>query len=332
MKLRSLFAVVTLAATALAACGGEPSEGSTEDEQRTRGGRIQLFVSVDWEGREIAEANLAAMERLHVHFPQVKVTHFLNAAYFTKPDARPDDVRARVARVVAPSDEKGLHIHGWARLFEAAGVTFRDNPTFWGMSKLTSDCSYDCGHEVPISSYTTEELRKVVRFSLDTLEKNGLGRAKSFRTGGWMAQPNVRDALTAEGIRTDTSAVPAVWLAPQLSSYPLHAWLDELWRGTTQSSQPFTITTASGPLVEVPDNGALADYTSAQQMVDVFEANKAEWLKDRRRALVVSIGFHQETAARYLPQLESALARIYETAARENIPVESVNAEQIRAR
>jgi hypothetical protein len=331
----ALAAAGALAASALgfgAGCSAaEPDAGSAEDDY-TRRGRIQLYVSVDWEGRELAETNLAAMERLHERFPQIKIVHFLNAAYFTKPGADAEAVTAKIARTIAPGDEHGLHIHGWKRLFESAGVEFRTNPTFWGESRLTSDCSYDCGHEVPISAYSSDELRKVVKFSNDTLEANGFARPESFRTGGWMGTEDVRAALAAEGIRYDSSAVPTEFLEPQLGRYPVHTWLSELWSGTTPTSQPYTLPTTEGDLLEIPDNGALADYMTADQMVDVFQQCKAEWKRNRRKKVVVSIGFHQETAARYLPELERALTRIYEIAEEERIPVESVTSAQITAR
>ncbi len=323
--------VASTIATA-AACGGEGPEPATEDDELRKSGKIELLVTVDWEGRDLRDANLSAMRALHVRFPQVKIVHFLNAAYFTKRGVDVEDTEARIASTLAPEDEKGLHIHGWKRLFEASGVTFKTGPTFWGTTLRPTECEGDCGHEVPISLYSAPELRKVVKFSVDTLEAHGFGRAKSFRSGGWMAKENVREAIAAEGFLYEESAVPSAFLAPKLSSYPLHGWVDELWRGTTETSQPQALATPAGSLTEIPDNGALADYATADQMVATFEANKATWLRDRRRNVVVSIGFHQETASQYLPQLESALERIYEIAARERLPLVSITSDAVRPR
>lgn len=311
---------------------GAPGDGQSEDDV-TRGGKMQLVVTVDWEGRDLREDNLRAMENLRTRLPQVKIVHFLNAAYYTKDLADARDATARINRPLRPGDEKALHIHGWKRLFEKAGATFIASPTFWGTSldPRSRECLADCGHEVPLSLYSTDELRKVVRFSLDTLEANGFGRAKSFRCGGWMAKQSVRDAIAAEGIKYEHSAVPTVFLQPKLSTYPVYGWLSELWQGTNQLSQPYkmpaSVNGAPKQLVEVPDNGALADYVSTQQMMDVFHANKAEYLRDKRRNVVVSFGFHEETAATYLPQLEGALSKMYEEARAENIPLESVTSE-----
>jgi hypothetical protein len=310
-------------ALALVGCSAsERAESSTDDV--SAGGKMQLVVTVDWEGRDLEEGNLRAMRDLHARFPQVKIVHFLNAAYFTKPGADAADAKARIASTIAGGDEKGLHIHGWKRLFEASGVTFKTSPTFWGTALRSEDCTSDCGHEVPISLYSADELRKVVKFSIAKLEENGLGHAKSFRCGGWIAKDNVREAIAAEGIRFDHSAVPTPFLAGKLSGTPLLEWLGDLW-DTNELSQPHRL----GDLVEVPDNGALADYVTTEQMTSTFEANKAEYLRDRKKNVVVSIGFHQETAERYLPQVEAALERIYDTAEREHIPLESVTSEAL---
>lgn len=309
--------------------GGDDSQAA--DSDLSAKGKIQLLVTVDWEGRDLLETNLQAMRHLHARFPGVKVVHFLNAAYFTKDDAHPKEDSAKIASAIAPIDETGLHIHGWRRLFEASGVDFKSGPTFWGTQLRPNDCIYDCGHEVPISLYSADELRKVVRFSLDTLEAQGFGRAKSFRTGGWMAKDTVREAVAAEGLVYEESAVPTAFLAPQLKGRPIFDWLTDLWKGTTELSQPYALPTPAGTLVEVPDNGALADYVSADQMVGTFQANKAAFLRDRSKNVVVSIGFHHETAAKYVPQLETALARIQDIVKQEKLPFESITTEAIAA-
>lgn len=320
-------------ATLTPACAAESGDGGDtgEDDYTRRSGRLELVVTVDWEGRDLTDANLRAMQDLHAKFPQVKIIHFVNAAYYTKQGADPSEVTAKINSAIAPGDEKGLHIHGWKRLFEAAGAHFISSPTFWGTSLSPQQCFDDCGHEVPISLYSTDELRKVVRFSLDTLEKNGFGRAKAFRCGGWIAKQSVRDAVALEGLRQEHSAVPTQFLQPKLGGYPVYDWLSELWAGTTPTSQPYTMTAQGHDLLEVPDNGALSDYMSADQMIDVFEQNVALWKQDKRRKIVVSVGFHEETAASYVPILESALTKFYEEAEADHLPLESVTSEALSA-
>ena len=170
----------------------------------------------------------------------------------------------------------------------------------------------------------------MIGFSIATLEANGLGHAKSFRAGGWMAMDNVRQALVAKGIVWDSSAVPQPYLAAELGTLPLLQWVGDEWKGTTAASQPYVIPTAKGPLKEVPDNGALADYVSADEMVDVFQQAKTRWIADKTKNQVVSIGFHQETAANYLPRVRAALDRIFAIAKTEQIPISRVTTKSLR--
>jgi hypothetical protein len=318
-----------IAALCLTGCAAETNDEATGEDDYTQRGKLQLLVTVDWEGRDLDDRNIAAMKELHRKFPQVKIVHFLNAAYFTKRDSDSRAVKDEMNSAIAPGDEKALHIHGWKRLFEAAGVTFNSGPTFWGTQIREQDCFYDCGHEVPLSNYSVGDLRKVIKFSLDKLEEQGFGRAKSFRCGGWMAKENVREAVAAEGLTYEQSSVPTEFLAPKLRDYPVYDWLSELWAGTTPTSQPYRIPTPAGELVEVPDNGALSDYVSADQMFSVYQANKAEWQRARTKNVVVSVGFHTETAATYLPTLEAALTKMYDDAKASGITFESVTTEQL---
>jgi hypothetical protein len=71
-------------------------------------GRVRVAVSVDWEGRDLQRTNLAAMTALRQALPGVPLTHFLNAAYLTKPAADPAAVAQALREVVLPGDEAGL--------------------------------------------------------------------------------------------------------------------------------------------------------------------------------------------------------------------------------
>jgi hypothetical protein len=312
--LSSIGLLLCVAATGCTTEIGEDSSNVTGEEPQ---GELRLMVTVDWEGSDLADHNLAAMTALRERFPQVPLVHFLNAAYLTKPEVDSEDVRARIDGVLRPHDELGLHIHAWKRLFEAAGVSFRDSPTFWGGTVPSYSCSYDCGNDVPISEYDRAELEQVIQFSLATLEGAGYGRAVSFRAGGWMAAPNVREALVAQGLTIDSSAVPAYFLEDEIGDAPLHHWVEVLWDGTDATSQPYEL----DGLTEIPDNGALADYVTADEMFQVYVDAKQRWTDQPDQDIVVNIGFHQETAETYLPRVEEALDRMLNDAAEADVPL-----------
>jgi hypothetical protein len=313
-----------------------PGLGATQPQAlRAPGsGKMQLLVSVDWEGADLREENMTVFEELRTRFPQVRLVHFLNAGYYTRAPSKPAEITATIRRVLRPGDELGLHLHGWRRLVEAAGVPFRTSPRFSSAPPLvpdSPDCAYDCGIDVPVSAYTAPELRKIIKLSIDTLERQGFGRAKSFRTGGWMARPHVLEAVAAEGITHDHSDVATGLLASKLMTSPIWDWLKELWPKTTDTSQPYLLPTPAGTLVEVPDNGALAGYTSGGQMLDVYEHNKQAYLRDTSRNIVLSFGFHEEVAKRDLPDLMRGLQYVIDAARADGIPLESVTNEAISA-
>jgi hypothetical protein len=285
---------------------------------------IRVVVSVDWEGRELSDTNLQAMANFRKSFPAVPLVQFLNAAYFTKPSANAATVSAQIKRALLPSDELGLHIHGWKKLVQASGVTFRKSPTFWGEPLDESGCGYDCGQEVAISAYSTDEMRSIIAYSVRTLNNNGLGRATSFRSGGWMGAANVRSALVAEGFTVDHSAVATNYLADELAGLPLLTWVQNLWPSVNKSTQPYVIRTASGNLTEIADNGALADYVTAAEMTKVFDDAVAAYKLDPGHVRVVSIGFHQETAATYLPRVAGAIKNMIDHAAKAGVAIRFV--------
>ena len=101
-------AVVALGATACAFDTAETAPSSDDEAAATTIPTIKLLVTVDWEGDDLADANLRAMESLRADYPSVHLTQFLNAAYFTKPGADAASVAHEVRRAVRANDELGL--------------------------------------------------------------------------------------------------------------------------------------------------------------------------------------------------------------------------------
>ncbi len=276
-------------------------------EAKAQDCRIHVVVTVDWEGMSLKTKNLQAMEGFRRNHPDVPLTHFLNAAYYTKPNVQSGEVTQMIKQVLRPMDEVGLHIHGWKSLFESAGVKYKQTPTFWGGVAKAS--GHDQGHEVPISAYTPAELRKVIAYSCNTLVGAGFARPSSFRAGGWYATPSVMSALRQEGFKVDHSAVPYAFL-DEVQGTPLFKDARKLWSDTTSLSQPYAFSTRYGRMTQVPDNGALADYMTSEEMLQVFRDNVNEFKKNPARSRVVSIGFHQESADEYLSRVDSAIQAI----------------------
>ncbi len=68
--------------------------------------------------------------------------------------------------------------------------------------------------------------------------------------------------------------------------------------------------------MECPNNAGLADYTSAKQLVQLFE----QLLSARHPVMV--LGFHQETASDHLLNLERAIPHMEKLARQKNVRIE----------
>jgi predicted deacetylase len=287
-------------------------------------GKVRIVVSVDWEGRSLEAENLAAFNAFRNDYPKIPLQLFLNAAYYTKADADPKLVTESIRSVMRPGDEEGLHIHAWRSLFTAAGVKFRTEPAFKGPIDLEK-CTPDCGHDVNITAYSEAELRKVIAFSIKTLKKNGFTHPHSFRAGAWQADRKVLRALAAEGFTLDSSATDADFLKERWGKTLLYPVTKKIWPDTVASTQPYSIDLGDGrKILELPNNGCLADYVSGESIFESFQKNLALLKANPEKDVYLSIGFHQETAVKFLPNLRKGIDLIQAAALEQKIPVEFV--------
>lgn len=285
-----------------------PAAARAQDKPRPK---VTVTVSVDWEGRDLAEKNLVAFEKLRDAHPDVPFTHFLSAGYLTKKGV---DVKAqadRMRRVLRPNDETGHHVHMWRSLVEAAGVKFRDSPRWTPKGYALQDDGIDAGHEVYSEAYTTDEIAKIIHEGVQRLRDAGFEISKSYRGGGWVTPVHLLEAIKREGFEIDSSATDASWLK-RLDDlgYSIPQRLREVWTGVTEKTQPFFVDTPAGKVLEMPDTGNLADYVTADQMVTHVKRALERANADPEHEVFVHIGFHQETADSYSPRVLDALSRI----------------------
>ena len=283
---------------------------------------VRVVVSVDWEGSGFDDDDLESFVQFRDDFPNVPLTQYLNAAYYTR--LAPDDVAGAVSSsdkirsVLRDGDEIGLHVHADNHLLHAAGVAPKRFPSWDHLPDMT-------GHSVPLSSFSEDEVRQIVAFSCRTLVQQGFDRPRAFRAGGWHASGSVLRALDAQGFVTDSSEVPPDYLPGNFGI------VQDLWPNATRVSQPRRLN-VDGGLVEVPNNGCLADYVTSEEMLDSFAAVASAAAGNpcsSQQPAVLSLGFHQETAAKFLPRLREALHQIEERAAAQHVPIRYVRARDV---
>jgi hypothetical protein len=262
---------------------------------------VSMVMTVDWEGESISAENLAAIKRFREHHPEIAMLHFLNPAYYTKKGANADLITSQVNSVLRPKDEHGLHIHAWKSLVTYCGIDYKAGPSFGGMENCSGE--EDCGFGVSLEfAYNQDELSRLVACSKNILLEQEFQRIESFRAGGWQLGRKMAIALATNGFNLDSSRTDANVLIPSWGAdSDLVKMVKSLHPGASVLDQPYELVPG---LLELPDNGCLADYTPPKVLLSLFQ----EIVKNKKQVMV--IGFHQETASYYLPLLEKGIEEL----------------------
>jgi hypothetical protein len=291
---------------------------------------ILIVVSVDWEGRSLLSQNLEVMASFRRKYPDIPFQHFLNAAYYTRAVVDVAKTTAAIRSTLLPEDEHGLHIHAWHSLLSAAGVAARHAPRFLpedldlSAVKAPDDWGFypeESGYDVPLEHFEVDEVDRMIQTSQAILTAQGFRLATTFRAGGWMSGRNVQEALARNMISLDCSAVDPQVPFRRFGDIPLYRWVTELWPGINDCSQPHRVVTRAGDIWEIPNNAGLVDYTSTKEVVAIFQKNVAFWRESPNRHCVISTGFHQETARKFLDRLDGAIEIVRGIADEERLPL-----------
>jgi hypothetical protein len=224
--------------------------------------------------------------------------HLLNPVYFLRPAVDAEQVVRQIRSTLLTGDGQGLHIHAWKSLVAGCGLPYRSAPAF---ATLDEDCGpNECGYTVSLEhAYTQEELSQLVACSSKLLVEHGFERPRHFRAGGWQMGPKLAAALQANGFSFDSSRTDARLLTSRWAENSgLVQLVRQLHPDSTPLDQPYELLPG---LMEYPNNGSLADYTSTSRLLEIFRALVASGKS------VLVLGFHQETAFDHLDNLADAI-------------------------
>ncbi len=289
---------VCLVAAALAACSSHARET----------GKIVVVLTIDWEGATMTSEALDAIDATRKSFGGAPITHFVSAAYFTKttPDPTATDT---LTAAIHKGDELAVHLHAWKSLATVSGVTPRLAPSFLtGTDQLLPFADGDVGFDVDLDAYSLVDLRALLRTSRSLLEATHLPVSKSFRAGGYLATPKVLEAIHDEGFTVDSSATDFHRINVGKDDF-LGKRLQAVWPTIDASSQPYSIAEKTGSVLELPI-AAISDYSTAAQVVAVFDAAHARLRSQPARDVFVVLAFHQETAVDFADRLGTAMTNV----------------------
>jgi hypothetical protein len=255
-----------------------------------------VLVTTDWDFADPGQQALVYHDHLHTNHPGMRITHFPGPYTFTDPSVTP----ARAAELAAwlnkqktdYNDEIGLHIHPYCNFVESAGLTcITDQSTVYATDAT--------GYTIKLAAYGRENMRLLLEHAKTLFQQNGLPVPRTFRAGGWTASLETVAALDDAGFIADTSALNWKYIEGAWGDKELYRWNMENWAPINDTSQPYypsesDVLTSVDPtldILEVPDNGAMIDYTTVAQLNAIFDANwSGEQILEKPTTLMM--GFH----------------------------------------
>lgn len=263
---------------------------------------LDIILTVDWEGVSLESENLKRIQSFKQRW-SVPIVHYMNPAYFTDPGLSQKFHSSIIKKLIMDDDELGLHIHTPRHFVEAAGVSFRSQPSF--STAGDSHLGAQCGQEVMLHAYSKTDFAKFLSYSYSVFENYGFPAPRSFRAGGWMLDEEKIAVLAEFKILIDSSAAPAevldgsCWQGESLQRY-----LSILWGNINKNSQPYWHPRG---VLEVPNNLGAIDYWKTTDVTPLVSKN-VKLAESKRNILVVTA--HQESAAQHFSLLDQFMEQL----------------------
>lgn len=227
-----------------------------------------LYVAwtIDWEGYDASDTYLKALSDISNRY-SIPMTHFYNprtTITTTISEERRAYLVSWLKDCLAKGDDMALHLHMFDDLLVAAGVVPKTEPRWDGGTD---------GYNVPITAYSTDELKQIIGRALIEMDNTGLPRPDIFRAGAWFANEQTLETVSEMGFVADSSGrtaykfgsnqMPGTWnLSATTQPYR-----------PSQSDQNTGSINNSLNILEIPDNGADSYWFSAADMISRFQAN-----------------------------------------------------------
>jgi len=247
----------------------------------TRTHPLYVLVGTDWDDSDNPSFSYENQDALHAQFDELKITHFVGPYTFTDPALTPARVDEIVLWLVEKrdthGDEIGIHIHPYCHFVETTDVVCRTEPS------VVYDAGDATGYTVVTASYTEDEYTTLLLHADALFEANGLDKPLSYRAGAWTADLSTLRALVRANYTVDSDAYNWArmeeWIG--VGNGGFYEWVSTNWSSIGDTSQPYfpsssdvlVDTSPTLPLLQIPLNGAMADYVTGEEMMDILDAN-----------------------------------------------------------
>lgn len=252
-----------------------------------------LYVtwSMDWEGYDVRDDFLADMDRIANQY-KIPISHFFNARLFIGINkARAVQLANWIKeRQSSRGDSLGLHLHMFYDMVQAAGVDpYKMGGTdYFGNSITPGDrprwgSVSQGGYDTLTSSFSYDELNKIIQWSLNQFKANGMSTPIGFRAGGWFTDIENLYSIEDTGLLYDSSGrTRFTWGSKNATGeWDLASTTQPYRPSTTNQNSPNPAPNFS--IWEIPNNGADSYTFSAEQMIQRFNDNlPTNYLNEKR--------------------------------------------------
>lgn len=288
---------------------------------------IVVQIGVYWEGRDLQDPNIEALDRLRKAFPAIPLTHFVNPAYFLD-EAKNTESIAAFQRVFADADEVGLYLAPIESLVKDAGVILKLSPSFWGYVDEGEVCEKDCGLDVPMAVYNREEALKILASAHQAMLKAGFRDLRSFAVRGWLEAPFITRLAFSFGYRYDLSPIDPDLVVPKLKEFPISAWVSQRWAELAGADGEAVqkLVQSQKPMRWIPQRGGLLDLSEQREILARFDRLVKERREHPELDDVFTLGISVETAFQSWPKLRLLLSSLEERAKKQDFKLKYVTA------
>lgn len=268
-------------------------------------GSLYVTISLFWEGSDIKQHNLDALQKLRSNFPQLKINHFISPVYFLDPEQRNSNLN-KFRSALKEQDQVGLLLSPQKPITDKAGILLRNAPSFWGQTEKF--CDSECGASVPLTVYSSSDIEKIFDASIGATSNLGISFSKSFATSGWQYSKAIAEVAAKKGFKYDWSAIPPSRIVRRLHNFPIYNWTKDTWSQFEKSNQPRRIKTTLSPMIVIPQSGGVVDYNTSQELLSFYKETLAQV---QTSGTIYNLAVHQETCATFLPRIIDAMNKIF---------------------
>jgi hypothetical protein len=247
-------------------------------------------MTLDWEGYDVEDYQLAKIIYFSQKHDSLSITQFFNPRIFVTSEVstdRADFLKQWILSRQIAGDEIGLHLHMHYDQVEAAGVAPKTGPKW--------NNYMNNGHDVPCSTYSTEEFEKILNWAKQQFIQNGLTIPTSFRAGGWFLDLENLQALEETGFKIDSSGrEDYIWGNNGIRGYwKLSSTTPPYQPSKSDQNAAFPSPTFS--IWEFPNNGANSRFYTSEDLIKRFEDNLGDGFLEQPQVITYLShpqGFH----------------------------------------